>query len=218
MAHFSPNIPNEASEKIISFIEESEKCRHLAPKLRKSFDTSDEDESREILNKRFYTLVHKDLWVNNIMLKLNNGSPIDCKFVDFQGYSYASPATDVLFFLFTSVELEALQNNLDDLLKFYLEQFNSTLKSLNSHLSLTYDGLINEICGSTQRELSHVVFMTLVVILTPPMGGPPPSIDGMNGPPDLSKLVFKESAVEKILWVLEEWDKRGWMKFEIARK
>ena len=65
----------------------------------------------------FAVICHGDLWLSNILFKYNaisgtNGGsdddqieirPIEVKFIDFQSARFASLATDLVLFLFTSV-------------------------------------------------------------------------------------------------------------------
>ena len=67
----------------------------------------------------FAVICHGDLWLSNILFKYNaisgtNGSsdddqieirPIEVKFIDFQSARFASLATDLVLFLFTSVRV-----------------------------------------------------------------------------------------------------------------
>ena len=67
----------------------------------------------------FAVICHGDLWLSNILFKYNaisgtNGGsdddqieirPIEVKFIDFQSARFASLATDLVLFLFTSVRV-----------------------------------------------------------------------------------------------------------------
>ena len=67
----------------------------------------------------FAVICHGDLWLSNILFKYNaipgtNGSsdedqieirPVEVKFIDFQSARFASLATDLVLFLFTSVRV-----------------------------------------------------------------------------------------------------------------
>ncbi|CAG9831175.1 unnamed protein product [Diabrotica balteata] len=72
------------------------------------------DEFRE----PFATITHRDLWVNNIMVKQVENTTKEVKIVDFQLYSYDSPAADIFFFVFSSVNFDVLRNHVDDLFKY----------------------------------------------------------------------------------------------------
>lgn len=68
---------------------------------------------------KFYSIIHSDLWTNNIMfLKNEDHRYLKAKIVDLQ-----SIARDILHFLFTSVQTKILNEKLDYFLKLYYEYF-----------------------------------------------------------------------------------------------
>ncbi|XP_034655187.1 uncharacterized protein LOC117892963 [Drosophila subobscura] len=76
-------------------------------------------------NSAFNVIVHGDLWVNNMMLDRSNGNAI---LVDFQNCFLGSPAIDVQFFFYTSLQLEVLLHQQDALLQHYYHSLTETLK------------------------------------------------------------------------------------------
>lgn len=60
----------------------------------------------------FAVICHGDLWLSNILFKYDNVQtdqmeirPFEVKFIDFQSARFASLATDLVLFLFTSVRV-----------------------------------------------------------------------------------------------------------------
>lgn len=86
-------------------------------------------------NNLFCTVVHNDLWVNNMMIKYDEKTPVHVKLIDFQLTMYGSLAHDIIFFMYTSVEESVLKNNFDDLLKYYFMQFINVLNQMNIFLN-----------------------------------------------------------------------------------
>lgn len=71
----------------------------------------------------FNTVCHSDFWVNNMMLKWDEkGSPTAIKIFDFQITHFSSLVHDLLFFLFTSVEKELLEDRFEDFIEFYFKE------------------------------------------------------------------------------------------------
>lgn len=94
-------------------------------------------------------LNHGDFWMNNMLFKHDDeGRVVDVKFVDFQVVRYASPALDLLYFLYTSADEEARAQK-TDLLEAYLESLNSCLESLDCDERLTLEQLEEDMtrCG-----------------------------------------------------------------------
>lgn len=115
----SKNVHKALKEIIQTFPEH----RYLAEKA-----TNFEQAEIPIPREPFSTLIHFDLWVNNIMNKIEEDGTIINRFVDFQIYDYRSPAADVFLFLWTSVKFEVLKQHLDHLLVYYHTTVLKTLK------------------------------------------------------------------------------------------
>lgn len=49
-------------------------------------------------------IIHKDLWVNNIMFKYKNDSPVNAVLVDYQCLRYGPPAFDLMMFLYVTTD------------------------------------------------------------------------------------------------------------------
>lgn len=79
----------------------------------------------------FKVLNHGDLWVNNCMMKYENGVPKDMLFIDFQMCYYASPAFDLHYFINTSVQLNVLITKRYTLLRTYYEVLQTTLEAFD---------------------------------------------------------------------------------------
>uniref|UniRef100_A0A1B0D1Q3 CHK kinase-like domain-containing protein n=1 Tax=Phlebotomus papatasi TaxID=29031 RepID=A0A1B0D1Q3_PHLPP len=112
----APELKN-FSNKLAAFTSE------FVPKLMKVFTRDD---------KSFTVLNHGDLWSNNMLFKRNEkeNRTDDVLLVDFQEGFYGSPGIDLNFFLYTSVEIDLLLNNYDDLLAHYHDELLKTLKLL----------------------------------------------------------------------------------------
>ncbi|BES92905.1 Hypothetical protein NTJ_05712 [Nesidiocoris tenuis] len=75
-------------------------------------------------------LCHGDLWLNNMLFRYENNTPTEVKFVDLQVMRYSSLATDILYFLCTSVEPSVLSFYHDDLIVAYHQSLTETLEKL----------------------------------------------------------------------------------------
>ncbi|CAH1155958.1 unnamed protein product [Phaedon cochleariae] len=197
---------------LLKALEAKESCIRLLPKLSKSlkhFGGVVTEDFRE----PFATISHKDMWVNNLMVKFEAGEPVDSKIVDFQMYSYDSPVVDLLFFLMTSVETEVLKANLDCFLEHYHRVFIDTLKSLGCDVEpFSYKNFMEEIAVGVERELAHACFMLCFVVrVKNPMVPPDGAFDGP--PPAMEEVHFSDDTLDRVCWILEECDRRGWMNF-----
>lgn len=79
----------------------------------------------------FQVLNHGDLWLNNMMFKSDEeNNPIDVSMIDYQGSFWGTPATDVLYFLISSVADDIKIEHFDDFIEFYHEKLTSALKEV----------------------------------------------------------------------------------------
>lgn len=156
----------------------------------------------------FATIVHRDMWINNFMVKLDGSKVIENKFVDFQMYSYNSPVRDLLLFICTSVQLDILKQNLDELLVFYHEEFVKTLEELNCAIAdFSYEKLLDEIKHYGGYEIGHILFMLMFVVCGPK------SPVYTNNPGMAPEEAIPSETKEKAWWILEEFENRKWMEF-----
>lgn len=79
----------------------------------------------------FQILNHGDLWLNNMMFKSDeDNNALDVSMIDFQGPFWASPTSDLFYFLMTSVADDIKIDQFDHLIKFYHERLTDALKKL----------------------------------------------------------------------------------------
>lgn len=164
-----PRPPPSGGDFIIwlNLLETYEQCKLYIPRLKKIMDDFKEN-SQSIFGqpKRepFATISHNDMWVNNTMQVTRGGKVVKNKLVDFQVYTYDSPAKDLLFFIWSSVQLPVLKKHFHDLVSFYYSTFSGILQKLGCELSpFTYDKFEEEMKASAVSELFHVIMMTRVI-------------------------------------------------------
>lgn len=138
-------------------------CSHLA-EIATNFQ---EKETPTTCREPFGTIIHFDLWVNNIMNKIDNNGDIKNMFVDFQLYGYRSAAADVFFFLWTSVEFKLLKENLDNLLRHYHRHLVETLKRFDTDATMyEYSKFEEELKIEAEFEFGHALlfkfFLTFI--------------------------------------------------------
>ncbi|XP_002087381.3 uncharacterized protein LOC6526259 [Drosophila yakuba] len=114
----------------------------------------------------FTTLVHGDLWINNMMLKYGEeGTPLKVKIVDFQIAQYGSLVHDIIFLLFSSVDVNVLEDNFYNFLTIYYNAFIQTLRSVNVDTSnYSYELFLEEVQQTAHLQLPHAIFMMKVIL------------------------------------------------------
>ncbi|XP_075977900.1 uncharacterized protein LOC142977711 [Anticarsia gemmatalis] len=68
-------------------------------------------------------LLHKDLWVNNIMFKYENIVPIDAVLIDFQCLRYGPPAFDIVAFLYLTTDRKFREEHEKEIFDHYYSIF-----------------------------------------------------------------------------------------------
>lgn len=179
------------------------------PELLQSIKISIDEamEYPETFQEPFSTLIHWDMWVNNIMIKFHNDKPVHSKFVDFQLFTYDSPVKDLVFFLVTSVPLKLLQTHFDTFLELYHKHFVQNLLDLHCDISkFSYVHFIEEIRATLKKEIGHILFMMLFVVLAEKDG-----IDIDNGDIWDDPKKVPADGKEKAWWFVEECVKRKFL-------
>lgn len=206
-------------------ITENPETAHLAPRVARALEKGKLRIKR--IREPWATIIHNDAWVNNIMLKLSNEEVVDIKLVDFQIFDYASPACDVIFFLLTSVQVPVLKYHFDKLLRFYYDEFISTLQLLRVDINpFTYESFQEELKIEGPYQVYHSLFLLPVVF--GPKGGfrkPPGKVrewnpngisngsssPATNGPPKPGAFKLTQQCKEKLWYIVEEAAKRKWI-------
>lgn len=211
-------VPSEASENafdpltlIIETIEQDPFCSKYYPKLKPLVEKFVGMKKHQVTTKDFLaTVVHCDLWVNNVMIKPVDGKVEGVKLVDFQMTHYDSPGRDVSFFLFTSVQNDVIVNKYDELVAEYHKSFINTLKQFDINTEPYSLKVIHEdIKEAVQRE----TLIQCLVMLNPIFahGEQIQDIDDFS----IDRLIaHKEKSPEfmaKLRLQLTEFEKRGWI-------
>ncbi|XP_017065565.2 uncharacterized protein LOC108104171 [Drosophila eugracilis] len=122
--------------------------------------------SKDVEDGPFTTLVHGDLWINNMMLKYDEeGTPVSVKIVDFQIAQYGSLVHDIIFLLFSSVDVTVLEENYYNFLTIYYNAFIQTLRGVNIDTSnYTYEIFLEEVQRTAHIQIPHAIFMMKVIL------------------------------------------------------
>ncbi|XP_003706466.2 uncharacterized protein LOC100880729 [Megachile rotundata] len=156
------------------------------------------------------SIIHSDFWVNNVMFHRNNKGVLDSvKFVDFQMYLYASPLRDLIFFLYSSVDLEVTDEQIDDLMDLYYDSFVNTLSKMGCNTdAFTKEEFKKKIDNDAEREFIHACFMVKLLTLSTK------DIDDFNYDKMQNAIVEYDGSelfVERLRRVVLSFAKRNWI-------
>ncbi|TDG43703.1 hypothetical protein AWZ03_009867 [Drosophila navojoa] len=130
---YKPIMQNMLRALITSIEDDKALHKRYAAKLNGVIDHIMEYGERTMeLNKGdFATLCHGDLWTTNIMFNyLNDGTPDNVIFIDFQFSVWSSPAIDLHYFFCTSVQNDLFRYHQAELVHFYYQNLVEALTKL----------------------------------------------------------------------------------------
>ncbi|CAH0398371.1 unnamed protein product [Chilo suppressalis] len=92
------------------------------------------------------TVVHRDLWANNIFLKKDCDGNINAMFVDFQTVIYCSPMLDLSSLLYFNTNRVERASHTGALLDFYYEKLSEELSAAHINVSTIMDRMTFNEC------------------------------------------------------------------------
>ncbi|RXG69518.1 hypothetical protein Avbf_03275 [Armadillidium vulgare] len=118
-----------------------------------------------IPEKTFDVLAHGDCWNNNFLFRYDeNDIPIDVRFVDLQCSRKASPATDILYFFYTSLSGDFRVEKMNYMVSIYYKSFCEVLSRAEKSPPFSYEELILEVKNRRIFGLSVGVLVLSVVL------------------------------------------------------
>lgn len=85
-------------------------------------------ESLDIAEGTLNVVVHKDLWINNILYKYEKGEPTNALLIDYQCARYGPPTFDLTAFLYLNTTRKFREENEGQVFDHYFETFSSALE------------------------------------------------------------------------------------------
>lgn len=159
----------------------------------------------------YATITHCDLWVNNTMQIMKNSKVIKNVFVDFQICDYRSCASDIFFFLWTSVQQSVLVEHLDNLIEYYHNQLLSTLKELKCDTSaFSVEKFYDELKIEANFEFGHA-FLFAFASKNPALSMTNPEQNNKAANSEESSKQVPDSLKELLWFMIIECNKRGWL-------
>ncbi|KAJ8945004.1 hypothetical protein NQ318_010206 [Aromia moschata] len=181
-----PEISVDDVKQIVSLMWENEGCVSLIPRVRRAMSCR-----RSTPREPFATIIHGDFWTSNIMVKLEGDKPEKMKIVDFQKFTYDSPAADLVYFLFTSLETPVLEDNFDELTDYYYKNLISALENFECDVA-TFS--LGELLKEINIEAKNVQFPRIMMKLN--------TIFDSN---------HTEERKERGWFIVQEFAKRNWI-------
>lgn len=210
----SPPPTGGAQKMWLDALENNDQCKLYVQRLKKTVEESKDDTMKSFFEKPkrepFATISHNDMWVNNTMQIFQGSKMLKNKFVDFQMYTYDSPARDLLFFVWSSVELPVVKRRFNDLLKYYHSQLLGVLQRLGCDTTpFSYEKFEIELKESALHVLFQC-FMMFIVIFGK-KGSFALDMTADPGQVPFKKEDITESLQERAASMIQNFGRRGWI-------
>ena len=164
-----------------------------------------------VVENNFTTIVHGDYWTNNTMVKYLNGKPFSNKMLDYQLMYYGSLACDLIFFLYSSVDLDVLKTRYDHFIEKYHETFTVTMQQLKFDCSLfTFELFLEEI----DKWAGKLEFFHLITMLKPifTLKEKVKNLDDFSESDFIPNVdVLHPMAIPKLCYIIKDFAARGWI-------
>lgn len=155
------DIKKGVQDALMDILEKNEEIVPYTKKIREYMNIGEKtfEEGTEA-REPFATICHNDFWVNNIMIK-NEEDEIKVKMLDFQIVDYGSPARDLVFFLYTSVQTPVITENYFRFVQLYYKTFIETLQLFDCDISpFTFEAFEEELGYEARNsQLFHCLVM-----------------------------------------------------------
>ncbi|XP_018320204.1 uncharacterized protein LOC108733522 [Agrilus planipennis] len=190
---FTANEEDSLRQQIVkSAVEGLPRCALLAPRITQALEAAQSHFKKPPpVNEQYATLIHNNLWLENVLIKFTGSKPIKSKFVDFKIATYDSLAKDLIFLLFSSVQKPVLDVHFDELIELYHKAFIQMLQRYECDVSAyTLQSLYSEI-GRVIRT-SEVLRLSFILKIVYAERGVPKN----GGNFDLDKLAHHSEGQE----------------------
>ncbi|XP_047500994.1 uncharacterized protein LOC125047013 [Penaeus chinensis] len=106
-------------------------------------------------------LAHNDCWTNNVLFRYDaRGRPCSVALLDFQMATMSSPAIDIVYFLYTSLDEKARKDHQQDLLSAYYGTFSEILRKGGAQVPFCLEELHHE----CRRKIVFGCLMGLIIL------------------------------------------------------
>ncbi|XP_047998704.1 uncharacterized protein LOC125236057 [Leguminivora glycinivorella] len=124
MQQFSEAAENE----ILEIIDDSDKYKNLVLGSISKMASHARDHASYEKDSKYTVIQQGDCWNNNILFRLENGTPVQNVMIDYQLSKEGSPAGDILYFLFNCTDHATRLKYYNEWIDYYYEIMESTLK------------------------------------------------------------------------------------------
>ncbi|XP_066990861.1 uncharacterized protein [Macrobrachium rosenbergii] len=127
--------------------------------------------SEYLQSKKFNSVCHGDCWNNNMLFRYNSeGLPVEVAFVDLQFSREASIASDLNYFLQTSVTGDVRRPNIDNFMSIYHSAYKEVLEGRNMPMPFTKEEILEEFKDKSVFGLLFAMVIIPLLLIEPEEG------------------------------------------------
>lgn len=145
----------------------------------------------------FRVICHGDCWNNNFLFRYGqDGAPVDCRLLDLQVVRVGSPALDLNYMLYCSLNGDVRTKNLTNIFNTYYASFASIMALAGQPLKFTVDELTQEFYAKNLFGLFMGMMLIPIVLMD---SEDAPSFDDFKGD-DMQKSMeqFQEKMMDTV--------------------
>ncbi|XP_005183476.2 uncharacterized protein LOC101896288 [Musca domestica] len=152
----------------------------------------------------FNVLNHGDFWCNNMMFQYDEANNIeDVYLVDYQMARYSSPGDDLIYFLFTSVQLQLKVAHFDELVKYYHDHLIENLKLLKYSKEMPSLADVHRMIMESRAYGTFAAFNIMPTALADPVDSA--TLDNLVNDSEHNANVYQQERVKKHLELVLPW-------------